>query len=208
MKDKLLNLEQEKLDRIINAALKVFAENGYAKASTNEMVKEAGISKGLLFHYFQNKKGLFLFLYDYMYEILMKELVGKVNWEEKDLFLKYKQLATLKLDVFVKYPQMFDFLTSAYFEEDGEVKKEIETRTKDLLSIGYQQFFTDIDYSKFKEGIDVEKAANIVFWSMEGFSNSHQERIKQLTLENFELDEVYTEMDAYLELLKKVFYKE
>lgn len=208
MKEKLRNLDQEKLDRVINAALKVFAENGYAKASTNEMVKEAGISKGLLFHYFQNKKGLFLFLYDYMYEILMKELVGKANWEERDLFLKYKQLATLKLDVFVKYPKMFDFLRNAYFEEDNEVKKEVEERTKDLLSLSYQQFFTDIDYSKFKEGIDVEKAANIVYWSMEGFSNSYQERIKQLTLDNFELDQVYTEMDDYLELLKKVFYKE
>ena len=40
---------------MINAALKIFAKNGYAHASTDDIVKEAGISKGLLFHYFINK---------------------------------------------------------------------------------------------------------------------------------------------------------
>lgn len=58
---KFLSLDKEKQDRIINAAMKEFAQKGYDKASTNEMVKEAGISKGLLFHYFQNKKQLYFF---------------------------------------------------------------------------------------------------------------------------------------------------
>ena len=50
MFSKFLNLELEKQDRIINAAIKEFAQKGYDKASTNEIVKEAGISKGLLYN--------------------------------------------------------------------------------------------------------------------------------------------------------------
>ncbi|MDD3656837.1 MAG: TetR/AcrR family transcriptional regulator, partial [Atribacterota bacterium] len=50
------SLESEKQERIINAALKEFARNGYGKASTNEIIKQAGISKGSLFNYFNNKK--------------------------------------------------------------------------------------------------------------------------------------------------------
>lgn len=46
---KFINLEAEKRERIINAALKEFAQKGYDKASTNEIIKEAGISKGSLF---------------------------------------------------------------------------------------------------------------------------------------------------------------
>lgn len=46
---KFNSLEAEKQERIINTALKEFARNGYDKASTNEIVKEAGISKGSLF---------------------------------------------------------------------------------------------------------------------------------------------------------------
>jgi len=44
MNEKFFDLKKEKQDRMINAALKVFAMNGYEHASTDEIVKEAGIS--------------------------------------------------------------------------------------------------------------------------------------------------------------------
>ena len=50
MNEKFFDLNREKQDRMINAALCVFAQNGYRHASTDTIVKEAGISKGLLFH--------------------------------------------------------------------------------------------------------------------------------------------------------------
>ena len=50
MNNKFFDLKKEKQDRMINAALKVFAIYGFNKASTDDIVKEAGISKGLLFH--------------------------------------------------------------------------------------------------------------------------------------------------------------
>ena len=61
MNEKFFDLNREKQDRMINAALRIFAENGYRHASTVIIVKEAGISKGLLFHYFTSKMGLFSF---------------------------------------------------------------------------------------------------------------------------------------------------
>ena len=65
MNERFFELNKEKQERIINAAFKVFAENGYGHSSTDEIVKTADISKGLLFHYFGNKIGLYSFLYDY-----------------------------------------------------------------------------------------------------------------------------------------------
>ena len=58
MNEKFFDLKKEKQDRMINAALKVFALNGYRHASTDDIVREAAISKGLLFHYFENKLGV------------------------------------------------------------------------------------------------------------------------------------------------------
>ena len=63
-------LNPEKKERIINAALKEFAQNGYEKASTNEIIKEAEIAKGSLFNYFNSKKELYLFLLDYVTKII------------------------------------------------------------------------------------------------------------------------------------------
>ena len=61
MNEKFFDLKKEKQDRMINASLKIFALNGYRHASTDDIVAEAGISKGLLFHYFVNKLGLYTF---------------------------------------------------------------------------------------------------------------------------------------------------
>ena len=74
---KFMSFDPQKRDRIINTALEEFAQKGYKNASTNEIVKKADISKGLLFHYFGNKKSLFLFLYEYSWDILSKDFFRK-----------------------------------------------------------------------------------------------------------------------------------
>ena len=48
--------QEEKKQKIYQAALEEFVEHGYQNASTNRITQRAGISKGLLFHYFKNKK--------------------------------------------------------------------------------------------------------------------------------------------------------
>lgn len=61
MNDKFFDVKKEKQDRIINASLKMFALNGYRHASTDDMVREAAISKGLLFHYLEVSWGCICF---------------------------------------------------------------------------------------------------------------------------------------------------
>lgn len=208
MFSKFLNVNSDKQDRILNAALKEFALKGYKNASTNEIVKEAEISKGLLFHYFNNKKGLFLFLYNHFMDITMEEIHAKVDWTEKEIFSRYRQIAILKFELFQKYPEMFNFIKSVFKEDAPEVKKEIEQKSKEMLKSGYQDLFGDIDLSKFKENLDLEKTVNIVFWAMEGFAYRQQDKALAADFDQKYLDEVLSELDAYCAILKKAFYKE
>ena len=71
MNDKFFDLKREKQDRMINGGLKIFAKYGYRHATTDEIVREAAISKGLLFHYFGNKVGMYVFLMDYSVRFLL-----------------------------------------------------------------------------------------------------------------------------------------
>lgn len=48
----------EKQERILNAALHLFATMGYASTSTSKVAKKAGVSEGLIFRHFKNKEGL------------------------------------------------------------------------------------------------------------------------------------------------------
>jgi TetR/AcrR family transcriptional regulator len=207
MFSKFFNLDPEKQARIINAASREFAQKGYDKASTNEIVKEAGISKGLLFHYFNNKKDLYLFLYDHLQEQFAEMVFEKIDWEEKDIFNKYHQVALLKFELFKKYPEMVNFIKTAYLEESSEVINEIKAKYNHLVATTYQKMLTDVDHSKFREGIDVSKAMNIIFWSLEGYANQQQAKLLKVSLEEINLEEILAEMDAYLEVLKQAFYK-
>ncbi|MFS0723780.1 TetR/AcrR family transcriptional regulator [Paenibacillus sp. 1P07SE] len=51
--------DNDKRERIIQAALKVLAERGYDEASTKEIAREAGVAQGLISYYFSGKDLLF-----------------------------------------------------------------------------------------------------------------------------------------------------
>ena len=51
-------------EKIVEAALRLFAENGYHKTSISQIAKEAGVSKGLTYNYFKSKEELLLFIID------------------------------------------------------------------------------------------------------------------------------------------------
>ena len=48
----------EKQENILNAALELFAEEGFKSTSTSKVAKRAGVSEGLIFRHFENKEGL------------------------------------------------------------------------------------------------------------------------------------------------------
>jgi AcrR family transcriptional regulator len=60
----LMNTEDDSLTdkqkKIIEAAIEIFAEKGYAAASTNEIAKKAGVAEGTIFRHYKTKKDLLL----------------------------------------------------------------------------------------------------------------------------------------------------
>jgi AcrR family transcriptional regulator len=51
-------------DKILGAALDVFAGKGYHRASVDDIVRASGTSKGAVYHHFPNKEAVFLALVD------------------------------------------------------------------------------------------------------------------------------------------------
>ncbi|WP_461615544.1 TetR/AcrR family transcriptional regulator [Clostridium sp. Marseille-QA1073] len=207
MFSKFLNLDVEKQDRILNAAMKEFAQKGFEKASTNEIVKEADISKGLLFHYFKDKKNLFLFLYDHCIDVSMNEFYKKINLDEKDFFIRLNQMCIIKFELLNKYPEMFRFIETAYMENSKSVKQELDERKEKLIKINSIKVFEGIDLSKFKEDIDVKKAINIIIWTFQGLGDEALKKAKLLSLDKPDYSDVFKEADIYIDMFKNCFYK-
>jgi AcrR family transcriptional regulator len=207
MISKFLSLESEKKNRILNAALKEFAQKGYKNGSTNEIVKSAEISKGLLFHYFKNKRELYLFLFDYCIEVLLDDFYNKINLSQSNIIERLRQFSMVKIKMLERYPDIIRFVEVAFMEDSIEVKNEIEERTNKLSDTNLKKAFEGIDVSRFKEGIDVEKAINIIIWTFEGISNTEIKKAKLTPLGKIDYDRIIDEADVYIEMFKEWFYK-
>ena len=144
MNSKFFDLKKEKQDRMINAALKVFALQGYRHGSTDDIVREAAVSKGLLFHYFDSKIGVYSFVYDYSARYMILELRTSVSSSEKDLFAVTKQIELAKMHAMKGYPYMQQFLNRAVTEDSCEALVSVEEK-RNALRGAYESIDAQID---------------------------------------------------------------
>ncbi|WP_022754961.1 TetR/AcrR family transcriptional regulator [Butyrivibrio fibrisolvens] len=158
MDDKFFDLKKEKQDRILNGALKIFALNGYKNGSTDVIVKEAGISKGLLFHYFGTKQELYRFLRDYSIRFLQLEIRSNVSASETDYFTIWRQIIASEESIMDQYPYMIAFLESAEtetdpdtFEPEDEKKKSRDVYSKALQNADFVHINPEVDIKAIEE---------------------------------------------------------
>lgn len=50
---------EDRREQIIDAAMRVFAQKGFTRATNRDVAREAGITAGLIYYYFENKEALF-----------------------------------------------------------------------------------------------------------------------------------------------------
>ena len=66
-------------ERLLNAALTLFNEKGYAAASVREIVLAAGVTKPVLYYYFGNKEGIYLELMQSSYGTFESLAAGTIS---------------------------------------------------------------------------------------------------------------------------------
>ena len=126
MNPKFYALPKEKQRAILNAGFHVFSQNTYRKSPVSEIAEAAGISKALLFHYFQNKKELYLFLWDTCARITIEEMTKSGAYEQTDLFGSMDHGMQAKLRLMRQYPDIGVFAVRAFYEKDPEVSADIQ----------------------------------------------------------------------------------
>lgn len=205
MYSKFESLDEEKRERILNAVMAEFSLKGYDHASTNAIVQRAGIAKGLLFHYFKSKKHLFLYLYHYCVDKVTSEVYLSPAAKETDFFAKMRAGQEAKLALLRRYPELFAFMRAAYLEESHHVKPELEEKNREFIGTASARFLGNIDYTKFKDGLDVSMAINVVLWSLEGYTNQYLLDLRRSQGE-FDFDRAAEDAQRYLRLFEQCFY--
>lgn len=80
------NLQDEKKNKIIEASKNEFSRYSFYDASINRIIKEAGISRGSFYQYFDNKEDLFIYILDDYKNIIIQWIKEKVKDNKYDIF--------------------------------------------------------------------------------------------------------------------------
>ncbi|MCR5103160.1 MAG: TetR/AcrR family transcriptional regulator [Eubacterium sp.] len=202
MNDKFFALPQEKQDRILNAGFRVFSKNSYKKSPMLEIANEAGISKSLLFFYFRNKKEFYLFLMKTAEELTMKYLVASGCYQETDIFeMMYKGLLA-KAELMRKYPDMSNFALKAYYEDDEDIKDELQKIIGPYTKLKTNKTLPKLNPEDYKEGLDLELMYQDMYLASEGYVyRMQQEGV-------FNVDKMVSDYRRIIDFWKKLYLRD
>jgi AcrR family transcriptional regulator len=116
-------------DRILQAALDVFAEKGYHRALVDDIVRASRTSKGAVYHHFPNKEALFLALVDEFSERLAVAVAESIAGAHGALG-KVQAALTAGLETFARHRELARILLlesvslgAAYLAKRVEVRE-------------------------------------------------------------------------------------
>jgi len=76
------NMESATRDRLVQAAMDVFAQHGYHGTTVDDIVAASASSKGAFYHYFPSKQGIFLVLLDQLAGMVEAGVDHAIDMEE------------------------------------------------------------------------------------------------------------------------------
>jgi len=146
-------IKSEKISLIMDVALRLFANKGFDATSVSQIAKEAGISKGLMYIYFQNKEDLLrqviMSIFTEFFEFLLVKDPENIKKEEILVFVRenfellkqepefYKLyfslafqpniLALLMDEIRPVFQNLIDLFTN-YFQQKGEEQPLVKAR--------------------------------------------------------------------------------
>ena len=178
MNKKFFALPVQKQEAILNAGFCVFSQNSYKKSPTSEIADAAGISKSLLFHYFYNKRELYLFL-----------------WE------KCAQITMEALEKSGCYEHMGTFVMKAYYEKDPDVRPAIQESIVKYADFKTNTVLLNLNPEHFIEGLDLEMMYLDMLWASEGYI------WEKLQHDHINVDEIEADFIKLIDFWKSIYLR-
>lgn len=197
---KFIGVEETKRDSLINAGFMHFGTHGKNHTSLNTILKTAGMSKGVFYHYFKDKDDFYEFLLVFSGRYITKELEEESLISISDFMERLIQSFLVKYDLFRRYNNFTQFLVLAYQENDieyvtGVIQRESNNYEKRFIS-------ENLDFSKYKSN---DNTANIRVVGR--YLNSVFNEIVPI-LKDVDKDFVKNHLYKEAEYLKTIIYKE
>ena len=118
-------LPPDKQERVLDAALAEFAEQGYQAASLNRLVAQAGIAKGSLYQYFPNKEGVFRHIFQFALKQVRRTLTTvKDETQEEGLFVRLEKSLLAGVGFLREHPRIFSLYLKIQVDKNMPFRAE------------------------------------------------------------------------------------
>jgi len=101
--------DENKHQKILQAAVKVFSEKGFYNSRVSEIAKEANVADGTIYLYFKNKDDILISLFEEEFGKIVKNMRLELE-KEKDALQKIRRFAILHLSIVSKQQHLADVL--------------------------------------------------------------------------------------------------
>lgn len=203
MSERFKELPEEKQISILKAATEVFAKYEYKKASTDLIASKAGVSKGLLFYYFHNKKDLYLTVYEYVKQTITEGVADSRLLEITDFFELMTYATMKKMKILAENPYIVEFSIRSFYSEKEEISEDLKTKSTENIEQNYNQYFRKIDFSKFKEDVNPSDIFKMMVWMVDGYIHERQMLNQPLCL-----DAIGKAFANWTKMFQQIAYKE
>ncbi len=190
--------KEDRIEAILNASAKIFAQYGFDRSKIDNIAKEAGIGKGTIYGYFSSKDELFTecikYYFKKYYIYTVKSIRNKTVFREKLLAFTKSRCDFLEKNYdFTK----FIFTTSYNLPMDIKIwmlksKIEVDTLVKEIIEKA-------VNNGELKSNLDVDIAASCFIGSY------NQYCLKKIFIEG--ISPSYIKLEPMIDLLLKGWQK-
>jgi len=149
--------EISRREAIFEASLEEFAAVGYERANTNRICESAGVSKGLLFHYYSSKKQLYMFTVEKCTDDVLTAFEGFTT-EGLDFTESLLAYSKRKFYFYSTHTLHYKILNEAFLLPPIEVTDTMRAKYIELEKVGTGIMADLIDKLRLRDGIAKETA--------------------------------------------------
>lgn len=124
--------KEEKRSKILDAAATVFSKEGYHQAKVEEIARMAGIGKGTIYLYYENKRHLYYCMLKEVYDVFLESLYEQIEFEQ-DLRRALKTVITYTFDFMDGHKEMTNLIINRPGTVDGDIQAWLSTQKQKIV---------------------------------------------------------------------------
>lgn len=191
------NLPEQKRNKIIDVALVEFAERSYNEASLSRIVRQAGVAKGSIYQYFEDKKDLYLYLIELAKQAKLQYLKEHEAGSSGDFYDRFRATMLIGARWAVTSPRAYLMARVTLRALDSPYKDEI---FGDLRKLAAQMSKQMIEQAQRDGDVRLDVAEDIIVF----FFNTLTSQFGEFIIERAGLDvAALAEMDDFMGELSK-----